>query len=261
VAFETLQLVQVDPHIQKLVLNRPQAMNALNTQMGRELIEVQRGLRADTETRCLIVTGEGGRAFSAGGDLRERDGMSSADWRAQHLVFEEAVWGLRDLPMVTIAAVNGAAVGGGLEIALMCDFMHAASHAKFGFAEVRLGIMPGCGGTQHLPRALGERRAKELLYTGATFSAAEAASWGLVNRVHDATELQAGVLAVAEAIAANGPLALRRIKQSVQTGLQMDLHSALRVELAHYNQLVDSSDRFEGVRAFNERRAPAFEGR
>jgi enoyl-CoA hydratase/carnithine racemase len=160
-----------------------------------------------------------------------------------------------------IAAVNGAAYGGGLEIALCCDFVYASKNARFALSEVRLGIMPGGMGTQNLPRAMGERRAKELILTARPFGADEACEWGLVNRVCEPGKLLDEALATAQAVADNAPLATRQAKKSVHYGLQMDLATGYRFEIEAYNRLVDTEDRREGVRAFNEKRKPNFRGR
>ena len=150
-----------------LTLNRPNVRNALNTKMGEELRDIFVPLRFSPEAlRCIVITGEGDKAFCAGGDLKERNGMSDEAWRKQHSIFEEAMYAVMECPIPVIAAVNGYAYGGGCEMALMCDFIYASSNAKFALTEVSIGIMPGAGGTQNLPRAVGERRAKDcLLYT------------------------------------------------------------------------------------------------
>jgi enoyl-CoA hydratase/carnithine racemase len=207
----------------------------------------------------VVLTGAGSRAFCAGGDLKERDGMTQAAWQAQHELFERGFVALMELPLPVIAAVNGDAYGGGLETALACDFIYASRGARFAQSEVRLGIMPGGGGTQNLPRAVGERRAKELILTARAFSAEEGAAWGLVNKVCDNPLEEA--LATARAIAGNAPLSVRQAKKSIHYGLQTDLLTGYRFEIEAYNRLVDTEDRHEGVRAFNEKRKPLFRGK
>ncbi len=173
--FETLQTALLDGHVLRVLLDRPAAANALNTQMGRDLLALFTQISVEPQdTRCIVLSGAGERAFCAGGDLKERNGMTDAQWQAQHLVFERMIRAIIDCPLPVIAAVNGAAYGGGLEIALGCDFIYASRTARFALTEVTLGIMPGCGGTQNLPRAVGERRAKELILGGAACSAEEA---------------------------------------------------------------------------------------
>jgi enoyl-CoA hydratase len=260
--FETIALSRVDDHILIVTLNRPDVSNALNTQMGLDLVEVFEEFSIDLgDLRAVIVTGSGEKAFCAGGDLKQRNGMTDEAWQAQHLIFERMVRAILGCPIPVIAAVNGAAYGGGCEIAAACDFIYAASTARFALTEVTLGIMPGAGGTQNLTRAVGERRAKELIMSGLPFTAAEGEAWGLVNRVVEPAELMEAALTIARRIAANGPLAVRQAKQSIHRGLQMSLGDGLAFEIEAYNRLVPTEDRREGVRAFNERRKPVFRGR
>jgi enoyl-CoA hydratase/carnithine racemase len=160
-----------------------------------------------------------------------------------------------------IAAVNGHAYAGGLEKVLACDFAYAVKTARFALTEVTLGIMPGAGGTQLLPRAVGERRAKEIILTGKPFGAEEALAWGIVNRLCEPETLMPEVLATAATIAGNAPLSVRQAKKSIHHGLQMDLKNALLFEIEAYNRLVPTEDRQEGIRAFNEKRKPVFKGR
>ena len=260
--FETIVVSRADDHILLVTLNRPAAANALNTQMGLDLVEVFEALSVDLESlRAVIITGSGDKAFCAGGDLKQRNGMGDEAWQAQHLIFERMVRAMLGCPLPLIAAVNGAAYGGGCEIAAASDFVYAATSARFALTEVTLGIMPGAGGTQNLARAVGERRAKELILSGLPFSAAEAEAWGLVNRVVEGEALLEATLAIARRIAGNGPLAVRQAKQAIQRGMQMSLSDGLAFEIEAYNRLVPSADRREGVKAFNERRKPEFQGR
>lgn len=259
-SYQTLALDQRDEHVLVVTLNRPEVLNALNTQMGKDKLDLWTRLAAEPgELRCVVLTGAGERAFCAGADLKERNGMSEAVWRAQHEIFERAFMALMELPLPVIAAMNGQAYGGGLEIALACDFIYAAQGTRFALSEVSLGIMPGGGGTQNLARAVGERRAKELILTARAFSAEEAHGWGLVNKLCDSPLSDA--LETARAIAANAPLAVRQAKKAIHYGLQMDLLTGYRFEIEAYNQLIDSEDRKEGVRAFNEKRKPRFQGK
>ncbi len=258
------QTLAVDPQgaVLSVKLNRPEVLNAINTQMGHDLLDLWTRLTVDPgDTRCVVLTGSGDRAFCAGGDLKERDGMTQATWQAQHELFERAFVALMELPTPVIAAVNGHAYGGGLETALACDFIYAARGARFALSEVSLGIMPGGGGTQNLPRAVGERRAKELILTAKAFTAEEAAAWGLVNRVFEPAALLKEAMDTAKSIADNAPLSIRQAKKSIHYGLQTDLLTGYRLEIEAYNRLVDTEDRREGVRAFNEKRKPVFKGR
>ena len=259
--YETLALEEPAPHVALIRLNRPGASNAFNTRMGLDMLALFEGLAADPAAyRCLVLTGAGERAFCAGADLKERDGMTDAAWQAQHLVFERMTRAVLSCPVPLIGAVNGAAFGGGCELALCCDFIYASTTARFAQTEVVLGVMPGAGGTQTLPRAIGARRAKEVMLTGAPFSAQDAHDWGLVNRLCAPDRLLADALEAAGGIAANAPLATQRIKHAVDIGLQTDLTSGLMFEIEAYNRLVPTEDRREGVRAFNEKRKPLFRG-
>jgi enoyl-CoA hydratase/carnithine racemase len=260
--YETLLIAEPQEHTMMVMLNRPKSGNAMNTQMGHDLLAVFDGVNADPgRYRCIVLTGAGDRIFCAGGDLKERNGMTDAQWQTQHLLFERAIRALVGCTVPVIAAVNGAAFAGGMEMSLCCDFIYAADHARFALTEVTLGIMPGAGGTQNLPRAVGSRRAKEILLTGKPFSAAQALEWGMVNRICTADALLAEALETAATIAGNAPISTRQIKQSVNIGAGMDLHSAMMFEIEAYNRMVPTEDRHEGVRAFNEKRKPIFKGR
>jgi enoyl-CoA hydratase len=261
--YDTLLLDAPEPHLLVVSLNRPETLNALNTQMGRDLLDLWTRLNEDPEdVRCVILTGTGERAFCSGGDLKERNGMTVDAWRRQHEVFERHYWTLADLPLPVIAAVNGHAYAGGFEMVLSCDFVYAVAGARFALTEVTLGIMPGAGGTQNLPRAVGERRAKEIILTGRPFTAQQAHDWGIVNQVADTVaDLREQALATARVIAGNAPLSVRQAKKSIRYGMQMELKTAYRFEVEAYNHLIGTEDRLEGVRAFNEKRKPRFQGR
>jgi enoyl-CoA hydratase/carnithine racemase len=260
--YETLKLHRQEKHILVVTLSRPQASNAMNTQMGLDLTELfERFQVALDDLRCIVLTGAGEKAFCAGGDLKERHGMTDEAWAAQHAIFERKLRALMACPLPVIAAVNGAAFGGGCEIAAAADFVYASENARFALTEVTLGIMPGAGGTQNLPRAVGMRRAKEVILTGLPFTAAEAAQWGLVNKVVPLGELMPAALATARRIADNAPISVRQAKQSIQRGMQMSLWDGLAFEIEAYNRMVPTEDRHEGVNAFNEKRKPAFRGR
>jgi enoyl-CoA hydratase len=259
---ETLRLEEVAPELLLVTLDRPQAANALNTRMMRDLEALWTRLTAmPGAVRCVVLTGAGERAFCAGADLKERDGLDDTTWVAQHEILERAWSRLLECPIPVIAAVNGAAFGGGLELALACDFAYAVRDARFGFPEVVRGIMPGAGGTQFLPRAVGERRAKEIILGGQAFGAAEALEWGIVNRLCERDALLPEALATARSICANAPLSVRQAKRAIHHGLQLDLTNGLNYEIEAYNRLVPTADRREGVRAFNEKRKPDFIGR
>jgi len=260
--YETLAIESIGDHVLVATLNRPGVLNAINTRMGRDLLDLWTRLTAEPgAVRCAVLTGAGERAFCAGGDLKERDGMSDEAWRSQHELFERAFMALMDCPVPVIAAMNGYAYGGGLETALACDFIYAVRGARFALSETRLGIMPGGGGTQNLARAVGERRAKELIMTAGAFTAEEAHQWGLVNRLCEPGRALSDALDAAQTIAANAPLSVRQAKKSIHYGLQMDVATGYRFEIEAYNRLVTTEDRIEGVRAFNEKRKAVFRGR
>ena len=260
-AYETLNLTPQDDQVLLVTMNRPDVLNAMNTQLGLDLVNLFESIAMSPGLlRCIVLTGSG-KGFCAGGDLKQRNGMSSQDWTAQHVVFERMARALLDCPLPIVGAINGAAFGGGCELACCCDFLYAAENAKFALPEVRLGIMPGAGGTQTLPRAIGERRAKEHILTGKPFTAAQAEIWGLVNEVMPIEALMPRALEVAKLIASNAPLSTRQVKQSVSRGLRMSLGDGLAFEIEAYNRLVATEDRHEGVRAFNEKRKPNFQGR
>ena len=245
-----------------ITLNRPDALNAMNTQMMRDLRDCFTAFYVDdAAARCLILTGAGERGFCTGADLKERRGMTDAAWRQQHAVIEQAIKAMIDCPIPIIAAVNGAAYAGGLELALACDFVYAAEHAKFALTEVTLGIMPGAGGTQNLPRAVGVRRAKEIILTGTPFTAADALAWGLANAVLPGSALMQAVHAVAARIAANAPISVKQAKKAIDKATELDRHSGYAFELEAYNRTVPTEDRQEGINAFNEKRKPLYKGR
>ena len=261
-AYETLLVETPDSHLLQVTLDRPRAANAFNTRMMQELLDLWTGLvAAPGEVRCIVLTGAGSRAFCAGADLKERDGMSEEAWFAQHAIIERSQEMLLHVTVPVIAAVNGAAFAGGLELVLACDFAYAAATARFALTETTLGLMPGAGGTQTLPRAVGERRAKEIILTGQPFDAAQALAWGVVNRLCPAETLMAETLATARTIAANAPLAVRQAKRSIHGGMQRPLDQAMRFEIECYEKLVATADRREGIAAFNAKRKPRFVGR
>ena len=260
--YETLELKQISEHVLQVTMNRPEVANAHNTQMGLELRDLWSGLYVDQQgLRCVVVTGAGDKAFSAGGDLKERHGMSDEQWHRQHHIFEHAIMSMTDCPVPVIAAVNGAAYGGGCEFAMAADFIYAARRARFALTEVTLGIMPGAMGTQHMPRAVGVRRAKEIILTGTPFSAEQALEWGLVNKLCENDELLESTLATAERIAGNAPISTRQAKKSVSVAMEVDLKNGYAFEIEAYNRMVGTEDRLEGIRAFNEKRRPEFKGR
>ena len=260
--YETITLERIDEHILLYIMDRPQVANAKNTKMGYEQKEIFERLYADQDgLRCIVLTGRGGKAFCAGGDLKERKGMTDEAWKQQHAVFEQSGNALHNCPIPIIAAVNGAAYGGGTEMALSCDFIYASRTARFALTEVTLGIMPGAMGTINLPNAVGERRAKEIILTGRPFTAEEGRAWGMINKVCEPDKLLDEALETARVIASNAPLSVMRAKSSATIATQIDRATGMRFELEAYNRLVGTEDRREGINAFNEKRKPVFKGR
>ena len=260
--YETLKLDRIDDGLLVVTLNRPEAGNSTNTQMGRDFLDLWTSLYIDQQgLRCIVLTGAGDRIFAAGGDLKERNEMTEEQWKRQHNLFERARFSLMQCPVPIIAAVNGAAFGGGFETALSCDFSIAARRAKFALTEVKLGIIPGGMGTQNLPRAVGVRRAKQIILTGQPFTADQALEWGLVNEVCEDSALKDRSIEIARTICGNAPLAIYQAKKSINVSTQIDLFNGFAFELEAYNRLVGTEDRLEGVRAFNEKRPPNFKAR
>jgi len=261
VNYEVLRVEDRPNDVLLVTLDRPAVANAFNTQAALDLCEVFARIETEQRHRCVVLTGAGERAFCSGADLKERSSLTEDEWRSQHEIFERMFGLVRDCPLPVIAAVNGAAYGGGLELVLLCDFAYASRAAKFALTEVSLGIMPGGGGTQTLARAVGERRAKELILTARPFSAEEALAWGVVNKVCEAGKVLDETLEAANRIASLAPLSVRQAKGAIRDGLHRDLPSAMRLEVEAYNRLVGTEDRGEGLRAFNEKRKPKFKGR
>jgi enoyl-CoA hydratase len=245
-----------------VTLNRPSAGNAVNTEMGLELLDLwTRFVRNHEGLRCVVLTGAGEEAFCAGGDMKQRKGMTEYEWVHQHEIFEQALWTMMECPVPVIAAVNGNAYGGGLEMILAADFAFGVDSARLWFPEVMIGILPGVGGTTTLPRIVGERRANEIILGGCPFSANDALQWGIFNRIYEAKELMQASIEMAAMIAGNAPLAVRQAKKAIHEGLQMDVRTALRFEVEAYNRLTGTEDRVEGTLAWNEKRKPIFHGR
>ena len=261
-SFETLLTEIINNHILLVTFNRPKFANAFNTMMSKELTSMIEDLSMSPDNiRAIILTGSGEKAFCAGGDLKERNGMSDDDWGKQHLVYERMIRALIDCPIPIVGAINGAAYGGGCEIAAALDFIYVSENAKFALPELGLGIIPGAGGTQNLSRAVGERRAKELILTGRVFSAKEAVKWNLANEVFPIDMLLEKTIEIANLISSKAPIAVKQAKQSIHKGLQMSLSDGLSFEIEAYNRTIPTKDRIEGVLAFNEKRKPKFEGK
>lgn len=261
-SFETLQIDETETGVTTITMNRPDVMNAMNTQMMTDLRDCFASYYVEPgRARCLVLTGAGERAFCAGADLKERNGMDDATWRRQHAIVEQAIRAMLECPVPVIAAVNGAAFAGGCELALSCDFIYASGNARFAQTEVALGIIPGAMGTQNLPRAVGLRRAKEVILSGQPFGANDALAWGLINQLFETVDdLRAGTRETSEKIAANAPVAVRQAKAAIGKSADIDRANGYAYEIEAYNRTVGTADRQEGILAFNEKRKPVFKG-
>ncbi|MEZ0392694.1 MAG: enoyl-CoA hydratase/isomerase family protein [Pseudobdellovibrionaceae bacterium] len=259
--FETLKLENQNS-IWTLTIQRPESLNALNSKVLQELSEALSWISEKNfqEAKCLIVTGSGEKAFVAGADIKEISQLG-LDLSRKFAEKGQAVFRkLENLQIPVIAAVNGFALGGGLELALACDFIYASENAKFGLPEVTLGLIPGFGGTVRLTRVLGLPKAKEWIFTGQMVSASDAFEMGLVNQVLPQAELLPAVKKVAETIATRGPVAVGAAKQSIMTAYDHDIDSAMAVEAAAFAQLFTTKDVKEGTSAFIEKRKAQFQG-
>lgn len=259
--FKTLKLENISDTILMVTLNRPAARNAINIEMMQDLFQLWREFYVNSENfRCIILTGAD-TAFCAGADLKERHNMSLDIWKRQHAVLEQAILSMLDCPIPIISAVNGPAFGGGLELVLASDFAYAANTATFSQSEVKIGLMPGALGSQHLPKTCGLKRAKELAFTAAIFSAQEAYEWGIINKVCEPNQLISEVLATANKIAENAPIAIQQLKKALNMSQHLDVKSGFSFEIEAYNRLLTTQDREEGIKAFNEKRKPNFIGK
>jgi enoyl-CoA hydratase len=254
-------LVEATAPVATVTVNRPKVLNALDETTLRELADAFVALGREPAVRCVILTGAGDKAFAAGADIAAMIDMTPPQARAlaerghrMAAVMEAAPWPI-------IAAINGFALGGGLELALACDFALASSNAKLGMPEVSLGAIPGFGGTQRLARRIGPGRARELVYTGNVIGAADALALGLVNAVTEPAALVPTVRALAEKIASRGPLAVAAAKRAMHEGANLPLPQALALETELFGSLFATADRREGMQAFLEKRPPKFEGR
>ena len=254
---------RVEGHVAVVTLNRPDRMNTLGGTMKPDLAHAFFELaRADQRVRAVVLTGAGERAFCAGAAIMERADhqICATDFFVAQKATHDLFRGIEEFEKPTIAAINGIALGGGLELALCCDLRLAADHARLGLPEVRLGVIPAAGGTQRLPRLIGEARAKALMLTAAQIDAVRALDYGLVTQVLPGAELMPAALALAQQIGEMPPLAVRFVKRAVNRGMQTDLDSGLEYERYAAALLVDSEDRKEGMRAFVEKRKPVFQG-
>lgn len=258
-SYETLRVETTDG-VATITVDRPEKRNALNARVRQELLAALDALESDAEARVVVITGAGEKAFVAGADIGEFAGRTPIEQR-EAMEGRRAFTALADFPRPTIASINGYALGGGCELALACDLRIAARSARLGQPEVNLGILPGGGGTQRLPRLVGMGRAMRIILTGELIDAEEAERIGLVDEVVDDDRLHARTRELAASIARHSPVALKLIKQAVRASAEMPLTAGLALERELFITAFSSEDRTEGVAAFLEKRAPRFKGR
>jgi len=257
--FKSLLLETTDG-VAQLTVNRPQSLNALNSELLGELECAFYELERDPAVKVVVLTGAGEKAFVAGADIKEMAAMSAFQGHRFALKGQAVMLAVEKMKKPVIAAVNGFALGGGLELALACDFIYACDKAKLGFPEVTLGIMPGFGGTQNLARLIGPNRANEMIFSGKMISAQKGAAWGVVNEVFAAEELLPKALETARAIAGTGLLGVGYAKDAIANGLNMGKEDGFRYEASLFGVLFATSDQREGMAAFVEKRKAVFQG-
>lgn len=244
-----------------VTLNRPGALNAFNYETLEELQKTVEKIRTSLEARVIIFTGAGEKAFSVGADLKERRTLAQEDVNRNIYKIGEVFTAIDQLPQPTIAAINGFAFGGGMELALACDFRIAAAGTLMGLTETSLGIIPGAGGTQRLPRLVGQAKALELILTARRIFAEEALQYGLVTSVAEKENLLDECFKWADMMHANGPVALQQAKFAIKQGMNADLQTGLQIERKAYEVTIPTEDRLEALAAFSEKRKPVFKGK
>lgn len=258
--FENL-LSEIAEGVAVITVNRPHAMNALNSDVLLELESLLSGLEQDASVKVIILTGAGEKAFVAGGDIKEMVTMNAHEAHRFVLLGQRVLLAIEKMAKPVIAAVNGYALGGGLELALACDFIYASSTAKLGLPEVTLGVIPGFGGTQNLARLIGKSRANELIFSGRIITAEKACAWGIVNEVFPPEDLLAGAREVGAAIARAGSLGVAYAKDAIANGLDMAKEDGFRYEASLLGNLYSTCDQKEGMAAFIEKRKAQFTGK
>ncbi len=257
--YETI-IVEKHGPVAVIKFNRPKALNAINPQVNAEVHRALDEIEKDPSTRVLVLTGEGEKAFIAGADISHMVNLSPLGARQWSEEGHSLGFRLEQFPLPIIACVNGFALGGGAEMAMACDFIYASETAKFGQPEINLGLIPGFGGTQRLPRLVGKGRAKELCMTGVMISAQEAKELGLVNKVFPPDKLWEETMKTAQLMASKGGVSLRAVKQCIDRGFDTDLRRGCQMESDAFGLCLCSPDGKEGMRAFLEKRKPSFEG-
>ncbi len=252
--------IERDDRVAVVTIDRPKALNALNPDTLAELADHAAALAADREVRAVVITGSGDKAFVAGADIAAMENMSATEARRFARLGQATFRALEELPQPVIAAVNGFALGGGLELALACDMIFASTAARFGQPEINLGILPGFGGTQRLPRRIGIARARQMIYSGDMIDAAEAERIGLVNQLAEPADLLAQSREFASKLATKAPIALAHAKAAINAGSDLDLENACRYESEVFGLTFATEDRRAGMRAFLEKRKAEFSG-
>ncbi|MEN3776642.1 enoyl-CoA hydratase-related protein [Priestia megaterium] len=248
-------------NVAHVILNRPEAMNAFNYDMLKELEEVIEGIRIQKDIRVVTFKGAGEKSFSVGADLKERKTLSDQEVKRNIYKIGEVFSKIEQLPQPTIAIINGYAFGGGMELALACDFRIASTEALMGLTETSLAIIPGAGGTQRLPRLVGEAKAMELILTAQRLSASEAKECGLVTKVASGYEIEETIDIFISLLLKNGPIALQQAKFAIKEGMKADLQTGLQIERKAYELTIPTEDRLEALQAFAEKRRPSFKGK
>lgn len=257
---KTIQFEQKG-HIARVTLNRPEAMNAFNYDMLSELGQVVESIRINPDIRAVLFTGSGERAFSVGADLKERKTLTDQQVKRNIYKIGEVFTAIEQLPQPTIALLNGYAFGGGMELALSCDFRFAVDTAIMGLTETGLAIIPGAGGTQRLPRLIGEAKALELILTARKLNAAEALQYGILTQTASAAEMDDVIGQFTDTLLSNGPIALQQAKFAIKHGMNTDLQTGLAIERKAYEITIPTEDRIEALTAFAEKRKPKFKGK
>ena len=252
---------ELKDHVAYVMLNRPDVLNCFNYETLSVLQGIVDDIYSDREVRAVIFLGAGERAFSAGADLKERRTLSESEVRRNVKKIREVFSSVESLPQPTIAAMNGFAFGGGFELALACDFRFAVEGTKMGLTETSLGIIPGAGGTQRLPRLIGTAKAMELVLTARKLSSVEAYDYGILNGVTTGEKLLGTCEELAREICQNAPVAVQQAKFAVREGMNVDRHTGMAIESKAYEVTIPTEDRLEALDAFAEKRKPVFKGK
>lgn len=258
---KSVVLQVVEDYVYEITLDRPEAANAFSHELMDDFLQCLNEIKKSSEVRCVIVKGSGDKAFCAGADLKERRGMNDQQVIETVHKIGRCIKEFESLEIPTIASINGVAFGGGLELALACDIRFVRDDTKMGLTETSLGIIPGAGGTQRLPRLIGVGKAKELIFSARRISSVEAGQIGMAERVVPFAKLEEETRELARRIASNAPIALKEAKRAIDLGLNTDKDTGLSIESLCYKQTIPTEDRMEGLNAFREKRSPNYRGK